>query len=77
MGRLIACLLKHFLGRRQLLTRSPPVMAIPVCLLWRIQIKTSRKLALASSLCLSIIMIMIAVTRIAGIRSSMGTVDIV
>lgn len=44
------------------------VLAIPICLLWRVRIKTSQKLGLALFLCLSVCMILMAITRVSGIH---------
>ena len=42
------------------------VLAIPVHLLWKVQMKLRQKLGLAAFLCLSIFMIIIAIIRISG-----------
>lgn len=52
-----------------------PVIAIPILLLWRVQIKLQQKLALGLSLCMSIIMTIIPIVRISGIYSSNNTFD--
>ena len=44
------------------------VLVIPVWLLWRVQIKFGQKLGLATFLCLSICMIIIAIIRVSGLR---------
>ena len=49
------------------LTRDE-VLVIPVWLLWRVQIKFGQKLGLATFLCLSICMIIIAIVRVSGIH---------
>lgn len=46
--------------------RSSTVLAIPIHLLWKVQIKMRQKLGLAAFLCLSIFMIIIAIIRISG-----------
>ena len=44
------------------------VLAIPVWLLWRVRIKPSQKLGLGAFLCLSIGMILMAITRLCGLH---------
>ena len=44
------------------------VLMIPVCLLWRVQIKVRQKFGLAAFLCLSICMIIMAIVRVSGIH---------
>ena len=44
------------------------VLVIPVCLLWRVQIKSRQKFGLAAFLCLNICMIIIAIVRVSGLR---------
>lgn len=44
------------------------VVAIPICLLWKIQIRLNQKLGLGAFLCLSFAMIAVAAVRTAGIR---------
>ncbi len=56
------------------LTRSK-VLSIPVWLLWRVRIKSSRKCGLAAFLCLSICIIMMAIVRVSGLHNS-GKFDI-
>lgn len=46
--------------------RLHTVLAIPIHLLWQVQIKMRQKLGLAAFLCLSIFMIFIAIIRISG-----------
>lgn len=57
------------------LTWLPSVMIIPIYLLWHVQIKIRQKLALAVSLCLSIMMVILAIVRISRFRSSSSTID--
>ena len=47
-----------------------PVLIIPFHLIWRIKVQWSQKLALASTLCLTILTIMCTITRVAGVRTS-------
>ncbi len=44
------------------------VLAIPVWLLWRVQIRSSQKLGLATFLCLSVCMVIMAIIRVSGIH---------
>ncbi|KAL9047918.1 MAG: hypothetical protein Q9162_007912 [Coniocarpon cinnabarinum] len=53
------------------------VASIPVCLLWRVRISTRQKVGLGMTLCLSLVMAVVALIRIAGIRLPEGEVDIV
>ena len=49
------------------LTRDK-VLVIPVWLLWRVKIKLGQKFGLATFLCLSICMIIIAIVRVSGMK---------
>ena len=51
------------------------VMVIPIYLLWHVQIKLRQKLALGVSLCLSIMMVILAIVRISRFRSPASTID--
>ena len=53
------------------------VLSFPFIILWKVRINVNQKIGLAFSLCLSCVMVVIAVVRIAGIRQSGGIVDIV
>ena len=53
------------------------VVSFPIILLWKVQITMRQKLGLALFLCLSLVMVVVAVVRIAGIHLSRGNVDIV
>lgn len=53
------------------------VVSFPIALLWKVRINLRQKLGLALVLCLSIVMVIIAIVRIAGIRLGGGNVDIV
>lgn len=57
-----------------LLTTSP-VIPIPVALLWRVRIDLRRKLALGTTLCLSIFLIVTAIVRVSGGNTVDGRVD--
>ena len=49
----------------QLLTS--PVLAIPICVIWKIKVQWSQKFALMSSLCLTVFMMATTITRLAGL----------
>ena len=51
-----------------------PVLYIPVKLIWRIKIQWTQKAVLAFSLCLTVVMILVTITRISGIKIK-GHVD--
>ena len=53
------------------------VLSLPIALLWRVQINLRQKIGLGLILCLSLVMAMAAITRIAGVRLSGGAVDII
>lgn len=53
--------------RESRLTRIE-VLYIPVCLIWKIQIKWSQKAALTFSLCPTVIMILVTTTRASGMK---------
>ena len=53
------------------------IIAIPVRLLWGLQIRPRQKLRLGLSLCLSIFMIITALVKISGLRDSRGGVNMV
>ena len=44
------------------------VLYIPVRLIWKIQIKWTQKLALTVSLCLTVLMIVLTITRVSGLK---------
>ena len=44
------------------------VLYIPVRLIWKIQIKWTQKLALTVSLCLTVLMVALTITRISGLK---------
>ncbi|MCJ1362616.1 hypothetical protein MMC16_001721 [Acarospora aff. strigata] len=43
------------------------ILIIPVLLLWRVQIKPHQKLGLGAFLCLSVVMVIVAITRASGL----------
>ena len=53
------------------------VVSFPVALLWKVRINAYQKFGLAVSLCLSLVMAVIAIVRISGIKLAGGAVDIV
>lgn len=53
------------------------VLSFPVILLRDVRVGLRQKLALTLSLCLSLVMIIVAIVRIAGFRTIAGEVDIV
>lgn len=54
------------------------VLTVPVCILWRVRISVRQKIGLAFSLCLSCVMVIVTIVRIAGMRPrGTGSVDIV
>lgn len=53
------------------------IIAIPVRLLWAVQIRPRQKLCLGLSLCLSIFMIITAIVKISGLRDSRGAFNMV
>lgn len=53
------------------------VLSFPVVLLWDVRVGLRQNLALGLSLCLSLVMIIVAIVRIAGYRTINGEVDIV
>lgn len=53
------------------------VVSFPAALLWRVQLDVRQKFGLGFSLCLSLVMAMIAIVRISGIKTGNGAIDIV
>lgn len=53
------------------------VLSFPLALLWKVRINMHQKFGLGVVLCLSIVMIIIAAVRIAGIKRSNGEIDTV
>ncbi|KAE8825672.1 hypothetical protein HRS9139_08782 [Pyrenophora teres f. teres] len=43
------------------------ILAIPICVIWKIKVQWSQKIALMSSLCLTVFMMATTVTRLAGL----------
>lgn len=50
------------------------VLAIPIRLLWQIRVRLSQKIAISSSLCLTIVIIAVTIIRASGIRQG-TTID--
>lgn len=53
------------------------VLSFPIAILWQVHINTSQKAGMGLWLCLSLVMIMVTIVRIAGIKLADGSVDIV
>jgi hypothetical protein len=53
------------------------VVSFPIALLWKVRMNLRQKLGLAVFLCLSLVMAIVAIVRIAGIKLGASTVDIV
>ena len=54
------------------------VLSVPVTILWRVRISVRQKIGLAFSLCLSCVMVLVTIVRVAGLRPrGIGSVDIV
>lgn len=54
------------------------VLSLPVIILWKVRISVRQKIGLAFSLCLSCVMVIVTIVRIAGMRrKGSGSVDIV
>lgn len=53
------------------------IVSFPITLLWKVRINMHQKLGLALFLCLSLVMVIVAIVRIAGINLRGGNVDIV
>lgn len=51
-------------------------MIVPIRMLWNMQIKLRQKLAIGTTLCLSVMMIISAIVQISTIRTSTNAVDI-
>ncbi|KAF6225196.1 hypothetical protein HO133_010393 [Letharia lupina] len=54
------------------------VLSLPVSILWKVRISVRQKIGLAFSLCLSCVMVVVTIVRVAGMRQrGSGSVDIV
>ena len=53
------------------------VVSFPVLLLWKVKINLRQKLGLGTVLCLSLVMAIVAITRIGGVRLPSRDIDIV
>ena len=53
------------------------VITIPITLLWNARIKTRQKLGIGAFLCLSVVMIIVAIIRASGIRTSADSFNLV
>lgn len=59
------------------ITTDALVVSIPIVLLWRVRINLRQKIGLGILLCLSLVMVIIAIARMSGINLTNGAVDIV
>ena len=53
------------------------VITIPIRLLWNVRIKTRQKLGIGAFLCLSVVMIIVAIIKASGIRTSVDSFNLV
>ncbi|KAL8699566.1 MAG: hypothetical protein Q9201_005933 [Fulgogasparrea decipioides] len=53
------------------------LITIPVALLWNVRIKTRQKLGIGAFLCLSVVMVIVAIVKASGIRTSVDSFDLV
>lgn len=53
------------------------VITIPIRLLWNVRIKPRQKLGIGAFLCLSIVMVIVAIIKASGIRTSVDSFDLV
>ena len=53
------------------------VITIPISLLWNVRIKTRQKLGIGAFLCLSVVMIIVAIIKASGIRTSADSFNLV
>ena len=53
------------------------VITIPISLLWNVRIKTRQKLGIGAFLCLSVVMIIVAIIKASGIRTSVDSFNLV
>ena len=53
------------------------ILAIPIILISKIQIRWTQKVALSLSLCLTIVLIVTTIIRASGIKNSAGDIDVV
>lgn len=59
------------------ITTDALVVSIPIILLWRVRINLRQKIGLSILLCLSLVMVVIAIARMSGIKLNSENVDIV
>ncbi|KAI9824019.1 MAG: hypothetical protein M1826_007552 [Phylliscum demangeonii] len=55
---------------------GPPIVAIPICLLWKIRVRARQKVVVGFFLCLSIAMVTTAIVRVSGLFTPFGDIDI-
>jgi hypothetical protein len=53
------------------------VLSFPIIVLWNVRINIRQKLGVAFFLCLSVVMVVVAIVRIAGVLLHNGNIDIV
>lgn len=53
------------------------MVSFPIVLLWKVQLSMRQKIGIGSSLCLSLVMVLVAVVRISGVRLPNGKPDLV
>ena len=53
------------------------IASIPICLLWQVRLRLQQKIGLGMTLCLSLVMVVIAFVRIAGMHLGGDAMDIV
>ena len=53
------------------------VLSFPIATLWQVHINTRQKVGIGFWLCLSLVMVIVAIVRMAGIKLEGGNVDIV
>ncbi|EMD68471.1 hypothetical protein GGP41_003316 [Bipolaris sorokiniana] len=67
-GRFKKLLVHHSTAQMVLdLVGDAMILAIPICIIWQIKVQWTQKVALASSLCLTVIMMATTVARLAGL----------
>ncbi len=57
-------------------TLTPPVVAIPFYILWKVKIRPIQKLGMSAFICLSICMVVAASIRLAGFRLAGDSIDL-
>ncbi|KAI9833649.1 MAG: hypothetical protein M1826_006739 [Phylliscum demangeonii] len=52
------------------------IVAIPICLLWKVRVRARQKAVVGFFLCLSIVMMLTALVRVSGLSTAAGTIDV-